>query len=96
MRLRKILALVAMLPFGMLPAGPAQAACTLPYTITNGTPADADQVMANFNALLACVNAAGGSGLYSQIMSETPTIANTGLGNWLNRAVQPSATARSA
>jgi hypothetical protein len=29
---------------------------TLPYTLTNGTPADADQVMANYNALLAGVN----------------------------------------
>jgi hypothetical protein len=28
--------------------------CTLPYTLTNGTTADATQVMGNFNALLSC------------------------------------------
>lgn len=32
------------------------AQCALPYTITNGQTADATQVMANFNALLACIN----------------------------------------
>ena len=41
--------------------------------------------MANFNALLACINANAGSGLYSQILSDTPTIASTGLANWLNQ-----------
>ncbi len=30
--------------------------CTVPNNLTNGTNADATQVMANFNALLACVN----------------------------------------
>ena len=35
----------------------AKADCTsLPYNLTNGQVADATQVMANFNALLACVN----------------------------------------
>lgn len=38
------------------------AACTLPYNITNGQTADASQVMANFNALLNCVNANGPAG----------------------------------
>lgn len=131
----------------------AQAACTLPNTLTNGQAADASQVMANFNALLACVNSGGatpggstngvqynagggsfggvnpltngqlvvgstgnppqattitagpgitvtngagsitigtagggtGSGLYSQVMSATPTSAGTGLTTWLNQ-----------
>jgi hypothetical protein len=30
--------------------------CSLPNTLTNGTNADATQVMANFNALLSCIN----------------------------------------
>jgi hypothetical protein len=34
--------------------GEARAACTLPYTFTNGTIADASQVMANLNALASC------------------------------------------
>jgi hypothetical protein len=124
----------------------AKAACTLPYTLTNGQTADATRVMANFNALVACLgsagstntvqyNAGGGSfagvgpltngqlvvgstgaapqaaaltagsgiaitngpgtititasggptGLYSQVMSATPTSAGIGLTNWLNQ-----------
>ncbi len=31
-------------------------ACSIPNTLTNGTNADATQVMANFNALVSCVN----------------------------------------
>jgi len=38
---------------------PAQAQCTLPYTLTNGQPPDATQVMANFNALVSCLNPGG-------------------------------------
>ena len=30
--------------------------CSVPNTLTNGTNADANQVMANLNAILACVN----------------------------------------
>jgi hypothetical protein len=37
----------------------ATAACTLPYQLTNGQNADATQVMANFNALVACLGSAG-------------------------------------
>ncbi len=36
--------------------GSAFAQCTVPNNLTNGTNADATQVMANFNALLTCVN----------------------------------------
>lgn len=86
MRLSKALALIASLPLALACANQARAACALPYNITNGTPADATQVMANFNALLACINTAPPSaGLYSQVMSPTPTIAGTGLTNWLNQ-----------
>lgn len=136
----------AVLTFGGL--GMAAAQCVLPYQLTNGQTADASQVMANFNALIACLssqgatnsvqyNAGGGSfagvgpltngqvvvgstggapqaqaltpgagiaitngpgsitiaatggqggaGLYRQVMSATPTLANTGLSNWLNQ-----------
>src|SRR3984893_19075122 len=38
---------------------PATAACPLPYQLTNGQNADATQVMANFNALVACLGSAG-------------------------------------
>src|SRR5690242_8905810 len=37
----------------------ANAACTLPFQLTNGQTADATQVMANFNALIACLGSAG-------------------------------------
>ncbi|CAN5128979.1 hypothetical protein BH10PSE6_BH10PSE6_20850 [soil metagenome] len=36
----------------------AHGQCTVPNTLTNGTTADATQVMANFNALLSCINTA--------------------------------------
>ncbi len=130
----------------------AHAQCVLPYNIQNGEPTDASKVMANYNALLTCVNAvvpggalnavqynagngafggagpltdgqiliglSGGppqaasvtagqgiqvtngpgeiqisadgsvavdSGLYRQVMSETPTVVSTGLVNWINK-----------
>lgn len=51
-------------------AGTASAqTCSLPNTLTNGTTADATQVMANFDALLNCANGNGsvGSGTSGQI-----------------------------
>jgi hypothetical protein len=126
----------------------AWAQCTLPFTLSNGQPPDATKVMANFNALAACLNPGGsansiqynsgsgtlagvgplangqlligssgnapqaqtltaGSGiaitngagsvtiaatggavstdLYRQVMSSTPTVATTGLSNWVNQ-----------
>lgn len=36
--------------------GKASAQCALPYQFTNGQVADATQVMANYNALLTCLN----------------------------------------
>lgn len=47
----------------MCVAGAARAACTLPYTLTNGVLADAAQVMANFNAVVACTGGGGGGGI---------------------------------
>jgi len=40
----------------MFASGALAQNCTVPNNLTNGTNADATQVMANFNALLACVN----------------------------------------
>jgi hypothetical protein len=51
------LSLLASLIVGSLHA--AQAQCALPYTLTNTQNADATQVMANFNALVACFNLGG-------------------------------------
>lgn len=61
MRWVKVLAL-AVVWIGSV--GTARAACTVPNTLTNGNTADATQVMANFNALLSCINGItpGGSG----------------------------------
>jgi hypothetical protein len=54
--LRTVLAVVLAVGLG---AGAAQAQCTLPYTLTNGQPPDATQVMANFSALISCFNVGG-------------------------------------
>ncbi len=126
----------------------ARAQCVLPYALTNGQTPDATQVMANFNALVSCLDpggsnnaiqykagagslggvgpltdgqlvigstgnapqaqtlsagsgitvtpgagsvtlaataGTGGTGLYRQVMSPTPTTVSTGLANWLNQ-----------
>ncbi|MGH7025087.1 MAG: hypothetical protein ACREEB_16075 [Caulobacteraceae bacterium] len=42
---------------GLAWAGGALGQCTLPNELTNGQTADASQVMANFNALAACIEA---------------------------------------
>ena len=55
----------------------AQAQCTLPHTLTNGQPPDATKVMANFNALVSCVNA-GGSSNAVQYRSGSGALAGVG------------------
>lgn len=46
--------------------------CTLPFTLTNGTTADATQVMANYNALVTCfANNTAASGVNADITSLT-------------------------
>jgi len=55
------------------PSGGARAAtCTLPYVLQNGVVPDATQVMANFYALLNCVNTGGGSGTITSITLSAP------------------------
>ncbi len=51
--IRALLAIALVLGLGV---GSGQAACVLPNTLTAGTLASASQVMANFNALNACIN----------------------------------------
>jgi hypothetical protein len=76
------LVFAAGLAFG--PVAQAQNCGALPNTLTNGTLADATQVMANFNQLLTCINAlvpAGGSGI-RQVMTSGPA-TTAGLPNIL-------------
>jgi hypothetical protein len=49
--------LCASLLFAFLSAatGAAEAQCALPYQLTNGQPADATQVMADYSALSGCI-----------------------------------------
>lgn len=58
-------ALVALL-LGCWPAR-AGVPCALPFNIQNGQPADATQVMANYNALVSCLGNAAAAGLNSDI-----------------------------
>lgn len=87
MNLRDIARVIAV--YGGIVLGgvvPAWSQCALPHQIANGQPADADDVMDNFNALLSCINSApDAGGLYRQVLSATPTTASTGLSNWLNQ-----------
>lgn len=47
----------------------AGVSCSLPFNIQNGQPADASQVMANYNALVTCLNNAAAAGANSDITS---------------------------
>mgnify|MGYP001599386539 FL=1 len=44
---------------------------TLPFTLTNGTTADASQVMANYNALVTAFTLAAEAGVNSSITALT-------------------------
>ena len=56
--MRKFLgfAFVLTLFAAILGGSEARAACTVPYTLTNGTTADATQVMANINSVASCTS----------------------------------------
>lgn len=58
----------------------AWAACTLPYQLQNGQTVSTAQVMANYNALLGCVNSQSpdGSANAVQINSGSGTFAGVG------------------
>jgi hypothetical protein len=70
---RIILFVVAMLVGGAVTlfafAARAGVACSLPFTLTNGTIADASQVMANYNALVTCLTNAAAAGSNNDITS---------------------------
>jgi microcystin-dependent protein len=50
-------------------SAPATITCTLPFTLTNGTIADATQVMSNYNALVTCFTLAASAGVNNDITS---------------------------
>jgi hypothetical protein len=60
----------------------AGVSCSLPFTLTNGTTADATQVMANYNAIITCLGNAAAAGNNSDITSlsglTTPIPPNEG------------------
>ncbi len=63
----------------------ANVVCSLPFTLTNGTIADATQVMANYNALVTCLSNAAAAGANNDITSlsglTTPITPNEGGSN---------------
>ena len=69
--MKKIIAALLLLAGFLTPSAIAGVPCTLPFTLTNGTTADATQVMANYNALVACLNQAAHAGANSDITSLT-------------------------
>jgi len=68
---------VACIGWGVSEAG---AQCVLPYNLANGQPADATQVMANYNALLDCVNDAEPAGADNAIQYKSGAGALGGVG----------------
>jgi hypothetical protein len=84
--------LAALLVFLGLLCGEAHATCSggsLPFNLTNGTTADASQVMSNYNAIISSVNATcAGSGANSDITSllgltTALTAAQGGTNTWV-------------
>lgn len=62
--MKKILLLITLLATSWGSPAHATVSCSVPFNLTNGTTADASQVMANYNAILACLSvstAASGS-----------------------------------
>jgi microcystin-dependent protein len=52
-------------------SAPGNVPCTLPFNIQNGQPADATQVMANYNALVNCLTRAAASNVNNDITALT-------------------------
>lgn len=73
-----ILALALLLPTPAL----AGVTCSVPFNLQNGTTADASQVMANYNAIIACLANAAAAGANSDITSlnglTTPLVPSGG------------------
>ena len=64
--MRRWIAAAAVL-LGLVWAAPALAVCTLPYQLQNGKISDANQVMANFNSVVACIVDQGPGGSIDQV-----------------------------
>lgn len=62
--MKKIIALILVLMSSPAAAG---VPCSVPFNLQNGTSADATQVMANYNALVACLGNAAAAGVNSDI-----------------------------
>lgn len=77
---------------GFIQGNGARAACPLPNTLTNGQTADATQVMADFNALVTCLNAAGPGGSGNSIQYNNGSGAFAGVGPLTNGQLVIGAT----
>ena len=62
---------IILLSLSLLAASPARAnvPCSLPFNLQNATTADATQVMANYNAIVACLTNAAAAGANNDITS---------------------------
>ncbi len=75
---RKILAvIVGAFAASWLPTGALAQSCPTFHTLTNGTTADASQVMDNFNYILGCPNFTGNVGIGVSTPSVPLTVRNT-------------------
>jgi hypothetical protein len=70
--MKNIILLLSLL-FGCTPAA-AGVPCALPFNLQNGQPADATQVMSNYNALVTCLGNAAAAGVNSDITQLTSII----------------------
>jgi hypothetical protein len=78
----KKLALLFLLLLASCREATAGVPCSLPFNLQNGQPADATQVMANYNALVACLGNAAAAGINTDIQAltglTTPLIPSLG------------------
>jgi len=68
--MKKLFALLLLLPL-LASSSLGNVPCTLPFNLQNGTPADATQVMANYNALVNCLAQAASQGVNNDITALT-------------------------
>jgi hypothetical protein len=77
--------IAALFYLGFVAQASATISCSLPFTLTNGTTADATQVMANYDALVTCFTNAASAGANNDITSlsalTTPIGPNAGGSN---------------
>jgi len=98
MTMRRLL-LSALLSLWTTASALAGVTCVLPFNLQNNTTADATQVMANYNALVACLQSAAAAGANSDITSiiglTTPlSIAQGGSSSYIGGTSTGSANAQ--